>query len=73
MKTHLLERLVGGLVWQAARVNRFSPDAGHNELATAAAAFVTGQRLALVSLGQGDFTRNLIHAANHRAGQRRRH
>ncbi len=73
MRTPILERLVGGLVWQAARVNRFNPDAGHNELATAAMAATSGDRLALVSLGQGDFTRNLIHTRTHRAGQRRRH
>jgi hypothetical protein len=59
MKTPLIERLVGGLVWRAARVNVRSADAARNELATAALA-LSGQRLALVSLGQGDFVRNLL-------------
>lgn len=72
MKTPILERLVGGLVWRPARPTVFSRDAGHNELATAAAAAVSCQRLALVSLGQGDFTINLIASASHARGRTRR-
>lgn len=73
MRTPFLDRLVGGLVWRAARVNVRSEVASTNEIATAAAAFVVGgQRLALVSLGQGEFTRNLFASATHAAGRARR-
>lgn len=72
MKTPLLERLIGGFVWRPARPASFSSDAGHNELATAALASVSCQRLALVSLGQGDFIRNLIASTQHARGRSRR-
>lgn len=72
MRTPLLDRLIGGLVWQAARINVRSEPASTNEFATAAAAAVSCQRLALVSLGQGDFTRNLIPGSSHARGRSRR-
>lgn len=72
MSTLLLARLVGGFVWRPATLAVRSPDACTNELATAASAAVSCQRLALVSLGQGDFVRNLIASTQHARGRSRR-
>lgn len=66
MRTPLLDRLIGGFVWQPARINVRSPHASANELATALAhTVVPSGGLALVSLGQGDFVHNLVASRRH--------